>query len=221
MRYDKPTAGFLATRWDDLARKEETKFTNYVVGYEIKEHSDMMSGPRDPGTPDFVLPLLFTCGAGQITGSTLAHYQSGMTGYALSLNRTRLLYLEAQPRKSANTKSSNFSDPIGTVVQVTIKSRNSRVASSPSKGELAIFAIEQDDITVNVYTAIETLLIRHVNGSEKFPKRVIIQEDLLRYTLVGERQKWTYGQWKQFYWGRHPLRSGEDKWVFYFETMKS
>ncbi|KAG1776655.1 hypothetical protein EV702DRAFT_328937 [Suillus placidus] len=127
-----------------------------------------------------------------------------MTGYALSLNRTRLFYLEAQARKSAITESSNFSDPIG--------SRN----SSPSKEELAIFATEQDDIT----TVIKTLLIRHVNGSEKFPKRVIIQEDLLRYTLVGERQKWMYGQWKQFYWSRHPLRSGEDKWVFYFETMK-
>lgn len=130
----------------------------------------------------------------------------------LSLNRTRLLYLEAQPNKSATSQSSNLSDPVGTVVQVTIKSRN----SSPSKEELAIFAIEQNDIT----TAIETLLLRHVYGSKKLPKRVVIQEDLLRYTLVGERRRWTYGQWRQFYWGRHPLRSGEDKWVFYFETAK-
>lgn len=135
-----------------------------------------------------------------------------MTGYVLSLNRTQLLFLEAQPCGSAVTESSSPSDPVGTVVQVTIKSRN----SSPSKEELAVFAIEQNDITM----AIETLLLQHVNGSKKLPKRVIIREDLLRYTLVGERQKWTYGQSKQFYWGRHPLRSGEDKWVFYFETVK-
>ncbi|KIK49010.1 hypothetical protein CY34DRAFT_70371, partial [Suillus luteus UH-Slu-Lm8-n1] len=69
-------------------------------------------------------------------------------------------------------------------------------------------------------TAIETLLLRHVYGPKTLPKRVVIQEDLLGYNLVGERRKWTYGQWRQFYWGRHPLRSGEDKWVFYFETTK-
>ncbi|KAG1773255.1 hypothetical protein EV702DRAFT_582111 [Suillus placidus] len=130
----------------------------------------------------------------------------------LPLNKTRLLYLEAQPHNSATAESLNH---IGTVVQVTIRSRN----ASPSKAELAIFAIEQHDIT----TAIETLLLGHVNGSdsEKLPKRVVIREDrLLGYVLVGERRKWTYGRRKQFYWGKHPLRSGEDKWVFYFETTK-
>ncbi|KAG1809125.1 uncharacterized protein BJ212DRAFT_617112 [Suillus subaureus] len=93
------------------------------------------------------------------------------------------------------------------------------LVSSPSKAELAIYAIEQRDIT----TAIETLLLGHVNGSdsEKLPKRVIIREDrLLGYVLVGERRQWTYGRRKQFYWGGHPLRSSEDKWVFYFETTK-
>ncbi|KAG2099297.1 uncharacterized protein F5147DRAFT_339369 [Suillus discolor] len=132
---------------------------------------------------------------------------------ALPLNKTRLLYLEAQLHNSA--ESLNPGDHIGTVVQVTIKSRN----PSPSKVELAIFAIEQHDIT----TAIETLLLGHVNGSdsEKLPKRVVIREDrLLGYVLVGERRKWTYGQRKQFYWGRYPLRSSEDKWIFYFETTK-
>jgi hypothetical protein len=133
----------------------------------------------------------------------------------LPLNKTRLLFLEAQPQRSATAESLNLGDHIGTVVQVTIRSKN----ASPSKVEQAIFAIEQHDIT----TAIETLLLRHVNGSdlEKLPKRVIIREDrLLGYVLVGERRKWTYGQQKQFYWGKHPLRSGEDKWVFYFETTK-
>ncbi|KAG2344869.1 hypothetical protein BDR05DRAFT_961283 [Suillus weaverae] len=71
-------------------------------------------------------------------------------------------------------------------------------------------------------TAIETLLLGHVNGSdsEKLPKRVVIREDrLLGYVLVGERRKWTYGRRKQFYWGRHPLRSGEDKWVNYARRL--
>ncbi|KAG0700336.1 hypothetical protein DFH29DRAFT_932583 [Suillus ampliporus] len=136
-----------------------------------------------------------------------------MAGYTLPLNKTRLLCLEAKPHNNATAEVSNLNDPIGTVVQVTIKSRNAR----PSKVELAIFAIEQHDIT----TAIERLLLGHVNGSEKLPECVVIREDrLLGYILVGERKKWTYGRRKQFYWGRHPLRSGEDKWVFYFETTK-
>ncbi|OAX36118.1 hypothetical protein K503DRAFT_858200 [Rhizopogon vinicolor AM-OR11-026] len=139
-----------------------------------------------------------------------------MTKYTLPLNKTRLLFSEAQPRENDAAAPPNLSDsipnPIGTVVQVTLKSRN----ASPSKKELAMFAIEQQDIT----TAIETLMLMHLNGSDKLPKHVVIRDRLLGYTLVGERQKWTYGQRKQFYWGEHPLRSGEDKWVFYFETVK-
>ncbi|KAG2119349.1 hypothetical protein DEU56DRAFT_125767 [Suillus clintonianus] len=136
-----------------------------------------------------------------------------MAAYTLPLNKTRLLCLEAQPHDSASGELSNHSDHIGTVVQVTVRSRN----ASPSKAELSIFAIEQHDIT----KAIEALLLGHVNGLEKLPKRVVIREDrLLGYVLVGERRAWTYGRRKQFYWGRHPLRSGEDKWVFYFETTK-
>ncbi|KAG2344868.1 hypothetical protein BDR05DRAFT_961282 [Suillus weaverae] len=42
---------------------------------------------------------------------------------ALPLNKTRLLYLEAQPHNSATAESLNH---IGTVVQVTIRSRNAR-----------------------------------------------------------------------------------------------
>jgi len=38
--------------------------------------------------------------------------------------------------------------------------------------------------------------------------------------VIPERQKWIYGRRKQFYWGIHPLKSSEDKWVFYFETTK-
>jgi len=38
--------------------------------------------------------------------------------------------------------------------------------------------------------------------------------------VIPERQRWTYGRRKQFYWGIHPLKSSEDKWVFYFETTK-
>ncbi|KAG2047813.1 hypothetical protein BDR06DRAFT_1013549 [Suillus hirtellus] len=105
------------------------------------------------------------------------------TAMALPLNKTRLLYLEALPHNSTTAKSLNPGDHIGTVVQVTIKSRN----PSPSKVELAIFAIEQHDIT----TAIETLLLGHVNGSdsEKLPKRVVIREDrLLGYVLVGGKE---------------------------------
>ncbi|KAG1729963.1 uncharacterized protein EDB91DRAFT_1158407 [Suillus paluster] len=136
-----------------------------------------------------------------------------MAGYKLPLNKTRLLYLEAQRHNNATADLSSLGGAIGTVVQVTIKSRSAR----PSKAELAIFAIEQHDIT----TAIETLLLGHVNDTERLPKRVVIREDrLLGYILVGERKRWTYGRRKQFYWGGHPLRSGEDKWVFYFETTK-
>ncbi|OJA20290.1 hypothetical protein AZE42_08132 [Rhizopogon vesiculosus] len=139
-----------------------------------------------------------------------------MTEYTLPLNKTRLLFLEAQPHENDAAAPPNLSNsilnPIGTVVQVTLKSRS----ASPSKKELAMFAIEKQDIT----TAIETLMLMHLNGSDKLPKHVVIRDRLLGYTLVGERKKWTYGQRKQFYWGGHPLRSGEDKWVFYFETVK-
>ncbi|KAH0826668.1 hypothetical protein J3R83DRAFT_5056 [Lanmaoa asiatica] len=124
--------------------------------------------------------------------------------YTLQLNRTHLLFI---PRLDLAHDPNSSS---GAVVQICLRGDH-------EEGDISnIFAAEQASVT----RTIETLLVGHVNALHELPQRVVIEDVVSGYTLIGVRKPWEYGRGRQFCLGDITLQPAEHKWVFRFETAK-
>ncbi|KIM91687.1 hypothetical protein PILCRDRAFT_810969 [Piloderma croceum F 1598] len=117
-----------------------------------------------------------------------------MTLYYLSLNKAVLLLF---PSGDASSEPH--------VVQVIIKT-----SSTPTVGVLTSFFLAQSDIT----KIIESLVGTHL--TTPVPREVVLEGR--GYNIRGRRQEWKYGKGLKLAWGDQQVNTGDDKWVFFFET---